>query len=114
MGSWVRSPEFACRGRRSAPRATCAGKPERAPPGGGARPRRRSTFLRGHYPDQVRRSAAVSATLSARLPELPLRCYPVVRESLRPAADSVKRGTPHVTVVARIRGGRAGADSTSI
>src|SRR5215213_2646680 len=90
----MRSPDEACRGSQSAPRATYASKPERAPPRRGARPRRRSTFLRGHYPDQVRRSAAVSATLSARLPELPLRCYPVVRESLRPVVGSVKRGTP--------------------
>src|SRR5215213_10941569 len=88
----MRSPDEACRGRRSAPRATCADKPERAPPSRGTRPRRLSTFLRGHYPDQVRRSAAVSATLSARLPELPLRCYPVVRESLRPVVGGVKRG----------------------
>lgn len=49
-----------------------------------------STSLRGHYPDQVRRSAAVLATLSARLPELPLRCYPVVKRSLRRAPDAVK------------------------
>ena len=46
--------------------------------------------MRGPYPDQVRRSAAVSATLSARLPELPLRCYPVVNESLRSALVVVK------------------------
>src|SRR5215208_7395292 len=87
----MRSPDEACRGRYSAPRATCASKPERAPQRGGARPRRRSTFLRGHYPDQVRRSAAVSATLSARLPKLPLRCYPVVKKSLRPVVRGVKR-----------------------
>src|SRR5919112_3697853 len=94
-----RSPDEACSGRRSAPRATCTSKPERAPPREGARPRRRSTFLRGHYPDQVRRSAAVSATLSARLPELPLRCYPVVEKSLRPVVRSVKREVHSFTIL---------------
>jgi hypothetical protein len=64
-----------------------AHRPER----GCASMRVQSTFLRGHYPGQVRRSAAVSATLSARLPELPLRCYPVVEQSLRAVRDIVKR-----------------------
>jgi hypothetical protein len=54
-----------------------------------------TSFLRGHYPDQVRRSAAgplnEAAALSARLPELPLRCFPVVMERLRGAKGGVKR-----------------------
>jgi hypothetical protein len=83
MGSWETPPD-AARG---------AENQNAHPPGGWCACEGRSAFLRGHYPDQVRRSAAVSmtATLSARLPELPLACYPVVGERLRVEWRGVKR-----------------------
>src|SRR5262245_34578389 len=64
----------------------------------------RHAFLRWHYPDQVRGSAARSSALSARLPELPVYVPDIVAApvSVRAARSSCRAVSRLTTWIARI------------
>jgi hypothetical protein len=88
------------------------GNDDIAPPGGRCEPESEANRSpRGHYPVRVRRSGAVSAPLSARLPELPCRRSSVGARQPTPRSGRRQAGRarrPNAPSAAHPSGGRGG------